>query len=49
MLVEQYAKDKLFLDILQLIPQMDPILAKIDGYLDDDQLFCLIRADLSKR
>lgn len=49
MLREQYAKDKLFTEILQLIPQMDPILAKIDGYLDDDQLFCLIRADLSKR
>ena len=49
MLREQYAKDKLFTEILQLIPQMDPILAKIDGYLDDDQLFRLIRADLAKR
>lgn len=49
MLVEQYAKDKLFWDILQRIPQMDPILAKIDGYLNDDGLFCLIRTDLAKR
>lgn len=49
MLRDQYAKHKLFTDILLLIPQMDPILAKIDGYLEDDQLFCLIRADLSRR
>ncbi len=49
MLRDQYAKDKLFTDILLLVPKMDPILAKIDGYLNDDELFSLIRADLAQR
>jgi IS5 family transposase len=49
MLRDRYTTDKLFEEIVQLVPQMDPILAKIDGYLDDERIFCLIKADLCKR
>jgi IS5 family transposase len=49
MLRDNYAEDKLFAEILQLIPDMEPVLAKVDRYLQDDELFQLIWADLSKR
>lgn len=49
MLRDRYSVDKLFEEISQLIPKMDPVLAKVDQYLDDEVLFRLIRDDLSKR
>lgn len=49
MLRERYPIDKLFADILQLIPHMDPALAKIDRLLEDEELFRLICKDLSQR
>ena len=49
MLRDNYAEDKLFAEILQLIPDMEPSLAKVDRYLQDDELFQMIRADLSQR
>jgi transposase, IS5 family len=49
MLRDNYAEDKLFAEILQLIPDMEPVLAKVDRYLQDDELFQLIWADLSQR
>jgi IS5 family transposase len=49
MLRERYPVDKLFDEIAAHFPAMDPILAKIDGYLGDEQLYQLIKADLSKR
>lgn len=49
MLRERYPVDKLFEEIAAYLPKMDPILAKIDAYLDDEQLYQLIQADLSKR
>ena len=49
MLHERYPSDKLFEEIAVHFPKMDPILAKIDGYLEDEQLYQLIKADLSKR
>jgi transposase, IS5 family len=49
MLRDRHPKDKLFDDILQLIPQMDPVLNKIDAYLEDEVLFQLVRVDLAKR
>jgi IS5 family transposase len=49
MLRDNYAEDKVFADIIQLVPCMDPVLAKVDAYLEDDELFQLIRADFSKR
>ena len=47
MLRDSYAEDKLFAEIIQLIPKMEPVLAKEDGYLQDETLFELIRTDLS--
>lgn len=49
MLRDHYENSKLFEDILQLMPKMDPVLAKIDIYLADEELYQLVRADLSKR
>ena len=49
MLRDSYEEDKLFANILQLVPPMDFELAAIDQYLEDEELFQLIRADFSKR
>ena len=49
MLRERYPIDKLFDEIAVHFPAMDPILAKIDGYLEDEELYQLIKGDLSKR
>jgi transposase, IS5 family len=49
MLRERYPVDKLFEEIAAHFPEMDPILAKIDAQLEDDELYQLIRADLAKR
>jgi IS5 family transposase len=49
MLRERYPVDKLFVEITAYFPKMDPILAKIDAHLDDEQLYQLIQVDLSKR
>jgi transposase, IS5 family len=49
MLRERYPIDKLFDEIAVHFPAMDPILAKIDGYLEDEELYQLIKDDLSKR
>jgi IS5 family transposase len=49
MLRDRYESDKLFEQITALMPKMDPILAKIDTYLEDEKLFALVREDLSKR
>ena len=49
MLREQYPIDKRFEEILGYLPDMDPGLAKIERYLEDEKLYCLIRVDLSKR
>jgi IS5 family transposase len=49
MLRERYPVDKLFDEIAVYFPAMDPILAKIDRYLEDEELYQLIKSDLSKR
>jgi len=49
MLREHYPTDKLFAEILSYLPKMDPVLATIDRYLEDEKLYRLIRQDLSKR
>jgi transposase, IS5 family len=49
MLRERYPVDKLFEEIAAHFPEMDPILAKIDAQMEDDELYQLIRADLAKR
>lgn len=49
MLRDSYENSKLFEEILRLMPKMDPGLSKIDQVLEDEELFRLIRTDLSKR
>jgi transposase, IS5 family len=49
MLVEHYPTDKQFEDLLGYFPELSAELKKIDQYLEDEQLYRMIRADLSKR
>ena len=49
MLRERYPVDKLFEEIAVHFPKVDSILAKVDVYLEDEQLYQLIKADLSQR
>jgi IS5 family transposase len=49
MLVEHYPTDKRFADLLGYLPEHSPELKKIDEYLEDEKLYRMIRADLSKR
>jgi IS5 family transposase len=49
MLVEQYPLDKRFEELATHFPAMDRELEKIDQYLEDEQLYRWIKADLSKR
>src|SRR5512134_867322 len=49
MLVEHHPTDKRFEELLGSMPQLSPALRKIDEYLEDEKLYQMIRADLSKR
>jgi IS5 family transposase len=49
MLVEHYPLDKQFEELARYFPPMDPALAKVDTYLEDEKLYRLIKKDLSKR
>lgn len=49
MLVEHYELDKQFEELARYFPSMDPALAKVDAYLEDEKLYGLIKKDLSKR
>ena len=49
MLREHYPNDKRFAELLGYVPELSPELKKINSYLGDEKLYCLIRADLAKR
>ena len=49
MLRDKYDVDTFFLSISKLAGEMDKILAQIDTLLDDQEIFQLIKADLSLR
>jgi len=49
MLREHYPLDKLFEEVLGYVPNLSPELKKIDGYLEDEKLYRLIKKDLSQR
>ncbi len=49
MLVEHYPTDKRFEELLGYVPEISPELRKIDEDLEDEKLYRMIRADLSKR
>ena len=42
MLCDNYSEDKLFDEILQFLPVMKPELAKVDAYLEDEELFQVV-------
>lgn len=49
MLREHYPVDKLFEAVLGYVPVLSPELEKIDGYLEDEKMYRLIKKDLSGR
>ena len=49
MLREHYPLDKLFEELAAHFPKIDPALAKVDLFLEDEKLYRLIKRDLSKR
>jgi len=49
MLREHYPVDKLFEEVLGYVPNLSPELVKIDGYLEDEKLYRLIKKDLAQR
>lgn len=49
MLREHYLLDKRFEEIAAYFPKMGPELLKVDGYLEDEKLYRLIKRDLEKR
>ncbi len=49
MLVEHYPTDKRFENLLGYLPELSRELKKIDEYLEDEKLYRMIWADLSKR
>jgi transposase, IS5 family len=49
MLVDFYAREDVFAPVPKLAHEIDPILRKLDGLLDDDALYQQVRADFGKR
>ncbi len=49
MLRDRYAPQDLFALVPQLQLALDPVLAQLDGLLDDDELFQRVRVDLARR
>src|SRR6266498_551075 len=49
MLREHYPLDQHFEVIAGYFPKMDAVLVKVDSYLEDEELYQLIKKDLSKR
>src|SRR5712692_1947961 len=49
MLVDCYAREDVFAQVRELAAEIDPVLKRLDGLLDDDQLYQQVRADFGKR
>jgi transposase, IS5 family len=49
MLVDFYAREDVFAPVPKLAQEIDPVLRKLDGLLDDDTLYQQVRADFGKR
>lgn len=49
MLRERYELDNFFIDIAKQVSEMEPVLVQIDGILDDEELYQMVRADMSQR
>jgi hypothetical protein len=49
MIVDRYDPINLFELVPKLKLELEPELAQLDRLLDDEELFCLVKADLMKR
>jgi IS5 family transposase len=49
MLVDFYAREDVFAPVPKLAQEIDPVLRKLDGLLDDDALYHQVRSDFGKR
>jgi transposase, IS5 family len=49
MLVDFYEREDVFAPVPKLAQEIDPILRKLDGLLDDDALYHRVRSDFGKR
>src|SRR2546421_886831 len=49
MLVDNYEREDVFAPVPKLAQEIDPVLRKLDGLLDDDALYQQVRADFGKR
>jgi len=49
MLVDCYTREDVFAQVPKLAHEIDPVLRKLDGLLDDDALYQQVRADFGKR
>jgi transposase, IS5 family len=49
MLVDFYEREDVFAPVPKLAQEIDPILRKLDGLLDDDTLYHQVRSDFGKR
>ncbi len=49
MLVDRYAREDVFAQVPELAQEIDPVLRKLDGLLEDDHLYQQVRTDFGKR
>jgi transposase, IS5 family len=49
MLVDRYAREDVFVQVPKLAQEIDPVLRKLDGLLEDDDLYQQVRSDFGRR
>jgi transposase, IS5 family len=49
MLIDQYAREDVFARVPELAAEIDPVLSRLNGLLDDDEVYQQVRADFGKR
>src|SRR6266699_7125507 len=49
MLIDRYTREDVFARVPELANEIDPVLSKLDGLLDDDAFYQQVRADFGKR
>src|SRR6266516_5037792 len=49
MLIDRYTREDVFAQVPELANEIDPVLSKLDGLLDDDAFYLQVRADFGKR
>src|SRR5712691_6062648 len=49
MLIDRYTREDVFAQVPELANEIDPVLSKLDGLLDDDAFYLQVRTDFGKR